>query len=60
MCDLLPPMLYLCVQDIITIGSIVDRRTMKVVDRSPLFSESLNQFSSLFSFETQHCYEKQQ
>ena len=49
---------FMRTRDTIPIGSIVDRRTMKVVDRSPFFSESSNQFSSLFSFETQPCYEK--
>jgi len=49
---------FMRTRDTIPIGSIVDRRTMKVVDRFPLFGDSSNQFSSLFSFDTKPCYEK--
>ena len=49
---------FMRTRDTIPLGSIVDSRTMKVVDRFPLFGDSSNQFSSLFSFNTQPCYEK--
>jgi len=49
---------FIRTRDTIPIGSIVDRRTMKVVDHFPLFGDSANQYSSLFSYETKPCYEK--
>src|SRR3954451_7256032 len=49
---------FMRTRDTIPIGSIVDRRTMKVVVGSPLFSNLSNQFSSLFSINTKPCYEK--
>src|SRR5689334_1619842 len=43
---------FMRTRDTFLIGSIVDMKTMKVVKRLPLFSDSTNFFSSIYTFET--------
>lgn len=45
-------------RDTIPVGGIVDRKTLKIVDQFPFFTDPSNLFSSLFLFDTKPCYEK--
>ncbi len=49
---------FMRTRDSIPIGTIVNMKTMEIVQRSPFFNDSSKQFSALFSFQTQPCYEK--
>jgi len=50
--------IFMRTRDTFLIGSIVDMRTMKVVSHLPLFTDSTNFFSSIYTFETTPCYQK--
>jgi len=50
--------IFIRTRDTIPIGSIVDRKTMKVVKPSPLFSDSSQFLPSLYSIDTKPCYDK--
>jgi len=50
--------IFIRTKDTIPLGSIVDRKTMKVVKYLPFFSDTTRYLSSLMVFETKPCYEK--
>ena len=50
--------IFMRANEIYSIGSIVDRKTLKIVENSPFLSDTSNNKLGLFTFETHPCYEK--